>query len=124
MAYKEDVAHVRQVLKRIARDNSYCLDEPEPLILFTDFGDSSLNFLFGVWCVKSDYLLLRNSIMDDIKRVFDEEDIEIPFPHRTVYTGSVTEPMPLLLTGAGLKLSDAGQGAAANSADVPGKGDN
>ncbi len=100
VAYREDVARVREVLARIARNNPYCLDEPEPLILFTDFGDSSLNFLFGVWCVKTDFLVLRNTIMDDIKRTFDEEDIEIPFPHRTIYTGSVTTPMPIQLTSA------------------------
>jgi small-conductance mechanosensitive channel len=102
VAYKEDVPRVRDVLKRIARDNPFCLDEPEPIIIFTDFGDSSLNFLFAVWCVKADFLQLRNSIMDDIKRVFDEEEIEIPFPHRTLYTGSITDPMPIrIVSGDG-----------------------
>ncbi len=95
VAYKEDIARVQEVVKDVAKKNIYCLDEPEPLVLFTDFGNSALELLFGVWCVKSDYLNLKNSIMMDIKERFDAEGIEIPFPHITLYTGSVTAPFPL-----------------------------
>ena len=97
VAYKEDVEHIKEVLSEIAGKNIYCLDEPEPLILFKNFGDSSLDFLFAVWCVKGDYLKLRQTIMPDIKEGFDRKGIEIPFPHRTLYTGSVTEPFPIQL---------------------------
>jgi small-conductance mechanosensitive channel len=95
VAYKEDVGRVQAILKDIATKNTYCLDEPEPLILFKNFGDSALEFLFAVWCVKSDFLVLRKKIMQEIKERFDAEGIEIPFPHRTLYTGSVTEPFPI-----------------------------
>jgi len=95
VAYKEDVGKVRDVLLDIAKNNPYCLDEPEPLVLFLNFGDSALEFLFAVWFVKADFFKLRNSIMQDIKERFDAEGIEIPFPHRTLYTGSVTEPFPV-----------------------------
>jgi len=99
VAYKENVQHVKNVLSEIAQKNTYCLDEPEPLILFKNFGDSALEFLFAVWCVKADYLRLRQTIMQDIKERFDAEEIEIPFPHRTLYTGSVTEPFPVRIVG-------------------------
>ena len=95
VAYKEDINHVKAVLSKVAERNPYCLDEPEPLILFKNFGDSALEFLFAVWCVKADYLKLRLTIMQEIKEGFDAEGIEIPFPHRTLYAGSVTEPFPV-----------------------------
>ncbi|MFC1635642.1 mechanosensitive ion channel family protein [Planctomycetota bacterium] len=95
VAYKEDVAHVKKVLAEIGRQNPYCLDEPKPLIFLQNFGDSALEFLFAVWGTKEDYLQLKKTIRQEIKVRFDAEGIEIPFPHRTLYTGSVTEPFPI-----------------------------
>jgi len=95
VAYKTDVNHLKSVLREIAAANPYCLDEPEPLIVFTNFGDSALEFLFGLWFYKTDYLNLKNSIMQEIKERFDREEIEIPFPHLSLYSGSVTDPMPI-----------------------------
>jgi small-conductance mechanosensitive channel len=95
VAYKTDINHLKSVLKEIAAANPYCLDEPEPLIVFSNFGDSALEFLFGVWFYKTDYLSLKNSIMQEIKERFDREGIEIPFPHLSLYSGSVTDPMPI-----------------------------
>ena len=95
VAYKEDLNRVLEVLKDVANKNPYCLDEPEPLVIFTGFGDSALTILFAVWFLKTDFLKLRNSIMWEIKQRFDVEGIEIPFPHRTLYTGSITDPFPI-----------------------------
>ena len=105
VAYKEDVGKVQKVLLDIAGKNPYCLDEPEPIVYFVNLGDSALEFLFAVWCVKTDYLQLRTRIMQEIKERFDAEGIEIPFPHRTLYTGAVTEPFPVRV------VSDAHDGA-------------
>ncbi len=95
VAYKEDVDRVIEVLKEVADKNSYCLDEPEPLVIFQKYGESSLDFMLGLWFEKTQFVMLKNSIMRDIKNRFDAEGIEIPFPHRTIYTGAITEPFPI-----------------------------
>ena len=95
VAYKEDLRQVRDVLQAIARRNILVLDEPAPIILFRDFGDSGISILFGVWFQKKDYIDVRNSIFLDIKDGFKENGIEIPFPHRTLYAGAVTDPFPV-----------------------------
>lgn len=95
VAYKENIGKVIEILKEIADKNPNCLDEPEPIIVFKGFGDSALEFLFGVWFAKADFLKLRNSIQREIKERFDAEGIEIPFPHRTLYAGEVSEPFPV-----------------------------
>jgi len=100
VAYKEDIEHVMRVLREVADRNPYCLDEPEPLILFQNFGSSALEFLLAPWFAKTDYVTLRNNLLMEIKRRFDEEGIEIPFPHRTLYTGSATDPFPIRLVPA------------------------
>lgn len=97
VAYKEDIEKVMRILKEVADQNRYCLDEPEPVIIFQGFGDSALEILFAPWFAKTDYVALRNSLLIEVKRRFDAEGIEIPFPHRTLYTGAVTEPFPIKL---------------------------
>lgn len=95
VAYKENVGRVMEILMEIADRNPYSLDEPRPLVLFKDFGDSALELMLGVWFAKADFLNLKNSIMRDIKERFDAEEIEIAFPHLTVYSGAATDPFPV-----------------------------
>lgn len=98
VAYREDIARVMDILRDIANKNPYCLDEPPPLLLCTDFNTSSIDILLGLWFEKTHFLLLKNSIMHEIKTRFDAEGIEIPFPHLTLYTGSETAPLPITQT--------------------------
>ncbi len=97
VAYKEDIDRVRGVLIQVADANPLCLDEPAPLFIFTGFGDSALDIQFSVWAKRENFLALRNGITAEIKRAFDEAGIEIPFPHRSLYTGEVTKPFPIRL---------------------------
>lgn len=95
VAYKEDMRAVRDVLTDVADQNPLCLEEPAPMILFQGYGESSLNFQFSVWAKTENYLDLRNTIPADVKEAFDARGIEIPFPHRTLYPGSVADPFPV-----------------------------
>jgi small-conductance mechanosensitive channel len=97
VAYKEDIDHVREVLMGVADGNPLCLDEPAPLFIFTGFGDSALEIQFSVWAKRENFLALRNGITAEIKAAFDGAGIEIPFPHRSIYTGEVSKPFPIRL---------------------------
>jgi len=79
----------------VANKNHLSLEDPRPLFIFQGFGDSSLNIQFSVWAKRENFLELKNTIQYEIKLAFDEHLIEIPFPHVTLYTGSVTEPFPI-----------------------------
>lgn len=100
VAYKEDMTRVHDVLVDLANKNPVALQEPAPLIIFDNFNSSSIDFAFHVWCEKEDFLALRNSLYFDIKKRFDEEGIEIPFPHLSLYSGSVTNPFPVVVTNS------------------------
>ena len=96
VAYKEDLEKVRSVLEQVARQNTLCLDEPEPLYSIRHFGASSINILFGVWVEKDNYLKVKNALFREIKQAFAEAGIEIPFPHISIYTGEATKPFPVV----------------------------
>jgi len=95
VAYKENIKHVRKVMEKVADANLLCLDEPEPKFIFKGFGESSLDIQFSVWAKRENFIELKNTIYEEIKDAFDAEGIEIPFPHRSLYTGSMTEPFPI-----------------------------
>ncbi len=97
VAYKEDVGRVKEILFRIAEESPRVLVEPEPQFFFEGYGASSLDFRLGVWTRTELFFEVRNEIRESIKERFDEAGIEIPFPHRTLYTGAVTEPFPVRL---------------------------
>jgi small-conductance mechanosensitive channel len=100
VAYKEEIARVREVLLEVAEHNPNVLMEPEPLVIFQGYGDSSIDFLFAVWAKRESWLAVKNALTEEVKVRFDAEGIEIPFPHLSLYTGSVTDPFPIRLEQA------------------------
>jgi small-conductance mechanosensitive channel len=84
VSYEEDLDRVRLVLGEIAVANPWCLDEPAPVIVASDFKESGVDILFGLWFSKSDFLDLKNSIMSDVLRRFREEGIRMAYPHRAI----------------------------------------
>jgi len=87
VAYREDLRRVKTILENVAHNNPLCLEEPEPVIIFKEFGSSSINITFGVWFEKANYLAVKNSVFIEIKEAFDREGIEIPFPQVSLFTG-------------------------------------
>jgi len=99
VAYKENIDAVRAVLMDVADRNPQCLDEPEPMLRFIGFGDSALELELWVWTRTDNFFNLKTALQIEIKQAFDDAGIEIPFPHRTLYAGSVTEPFPVRIAG-------------------------
>lgn len=95
VTHKEDVARIRNLLAEIARETPHALREPEPLVLFQNFTELGMEFLLGVWFLKTDFVVLKNSLAQAIKERFDAEGVEIPVPHRALYAGAQTVPMPI-----------------------------
>ncbi|MHC4914286.1 MAG: mechanosensitive ion channel family protein [Planctomycetota bacterium] len=108
VAYKEDVERVKALLLEIAREHPLALNEPEPLCFCWNFNTSSVDVLFVVWATGNDFLTLKDALLVNIKKRFDEEGIEIPFPHVSLYTGSATGPLPVELGPESLAAFSAG----------------
>lgn len=97
VGYGESIEKVMRVLREAADVHPAVLDEPEPMIVFNGFGESSLNFMIGAWAVKEDVLKVKNQLPLRIKEAFDREGIEIPFPHRVLAGGKSMEPIPVVV---------------------------
>lgn len=82
--YACDLEHVRQVILKIIEDQPLLATNPAPAVQFTGFGDSSLNLHIGAWCKTEDYHKARFAFGKAILDAFSRENINIPFPIRTV----------------------------------------
>ena len=88
VAYGTDLKKVIEILKGIALKNEHILKEKEfePLIRVTDFGDSGIEFTMNLWIdeVMNQWVVLSD-IRLDIDNQFKKENINIPFPQRTLW---------------------------------------
>lgn len=92
VAYGSDVAKLRTVLTEAALAHEGVLRDPAPDLLFSGFGESSLDFELAVWTVAmaGRPRRLRSDLNFAIERVLRENGIEIPFPQRDVHVRSGT----------------------------------
>ncbi|WP_431308586.1 mechanosensitive ion channel domain-containing protein [Ciceribacter naphthalenivorans] len=85
VSYDSDPRRVLDVLKEIALSNSGLLRNPEPVALFSGFGESSLDFeLRGFVGDVLGGLAVRNELRLAIFERFRAEGIQMPYPHREV----------------------------------------
>ncbi|MDH2436108.1 mechanosensitive ion channel [Pokkaliibacter sp. MBI-7] len=93
VGYSSNLAHVRKVLERILAEESRILPAPAPVIGVAALADNSVNFVVRPWVKSSDYWDVYFALNERIKTLFDEENIEIPFPQRTIHIeGGFTGP--------------------------------
>lgn len=86
VAYGSDVQLVKKLLIQAASTNPSVLSEPEPTVVFTDFGESSLDFKI-VFTINDSFKAQfpKSEIRFEIDRLFRENNITIPFPQRDVH---------------------------------------
>jgi small-conductance mechanosensitive channel len=78
--FKENLYRFTEILKEVVKNNPDSLDEPGPLIVYKEFGESTINILLGVWFEKTKYLAVKNGILLDLKDAFEKEGINVPVP--------------------------------------------
>jgi small-conductance mechanosensitive channel len=90
VSYSANPEKVRDALLVVAASHPGVLQKPAPDVIFTDFGESSLNFDLRVWT--SEYitkpLILRSDLNFAVQKALKEHGIEIPFPQRDVHIRS------------------------------------
>ena len=83
IAYGSDTEKARELMLDVLKSNSKILDNPPPAVLFTNFGDSSLDFELRAFLrVFEDRWPVKHQIHTEVNRVLAEAGIEIPFPQR------------------------------------------
>ncbi len=90
-SYEDDIDKVKSVLADILSKDDRILNEPKPRIAVSELADSSVNFIVRPWVKNSDYIDVYYSLLEEIKKRFDQEGIAIPYPQTDVHIHNHTE---------------------------------
>ena len=84
-SYSCDIETTKKIINRVIEKNPAALKTPEPFVRLSNHKDSSLEYTVRVWCKKEDYWDVYFYIIENVKKEFDKEGIEIPFPQMDVH---------------------------------------
>ncbi|MGR8931189.1 MAG: mechanosensitive ion channel domain-containing protein [Gammaproteobacteria bacterium] len=92
VAYGSDVDLVERVLKEAVNSVPVVLKEPEPMVSFLNFGESSLDFRVCVYVREmGDRMAVTHELHKRFYLALQAHNIEIPFPQRDVHLRSVAD---------------------------------
>ncbi len=94
VAYGSDTRLATELLYQVAEESPHVLAEPEPVVVFNEFGDSSLNFELRLFV--SDltmYRRLRHELHMAIDDAFKKHGIEIAFPQCDLHVRTMPQAM-------------------------------
>jgi len=85
IGYGDDIDKARSIIKGIIDVDDRVIKDPEPMIVVSELGDSSVNFAVRAWTSVNDYWSFYFDTTEKVKKQFDAQGINIPFPQRDVH---------------------------------------
>ncbi|MEM7679428.1 MAG: mechanosensitive ion channel domain-containing protein [Pseudomonadota bacterium] len=91
--YNSDPHQVIKVVKEAATRPERVVEDPEPQCWIEEFGDSSINFTLRFWIKDAEggVTNVKGEVLLAIWDAFQENDIQIPYPHREVFVHKVED---------------------------------
>jgi small conductance mechanosensitive channel len=90
IGYGDDIEKATDIIMEEAEAHDGIMDDPGPSVRLTELGDSSVGLQSRIWIAnpsRADFVKTRGEYVTAVKRRFDEEGIDIPYPHRTLTGG-------------------------------------
>ncbi|QSG07206.1 mechanosensitive ion channel family protein [Halapricum desulfuricans] len=87
IGYDDDIDKATEIIIEEAEKHDEILDDPAPSVRLTELGDSSVGLKSRVWIAdpgRGDFVKTKGEYVQAVKERFDEEDINIPYPNRTI----------------------------------------
>ncbi len=118
--YNDDLRQALKVAREVLASTEGVRAFPQPLVLVSEFGESSVNLILRFWSDPTMQAQFRvvSEVTVNVKVAFDEAGITIPFPIRTIHLPEGDEK------GAGeLRVRTTGEnGEAGGAPSAPGAG--
>lgn len=73
-----DVENVKSIIRTVIESNPMALDNPPPFVRLSEQGKSALTFAVRIWCINADYWDVKYDTIENVKKAFDENGIQVP----------------------------------------------
>ncbi|ADB59934.1 MscS Mechanosensitive ion channel [Haloterrigena turkmenica DSM 5511] len=90
IGYDDDIERATEIIVDEAERHPDIMDNPAPSVRLTELGDSDVGLQSRFWIAnpsRADFVRTRGEYVTAVKRRFDEEGIDIPYPVRTLEGG-------------------------------------
>ncbi len=84
IGYGEDMEKAMTIIKTVLEEEERCLKDPEPVVAVQGLNDSSVDIMVRFWTQRPDFAATQWAVTQKVKEAFDREDVDIPFPTRTL----------------------------------------
>ena len=85
IGYSDDIDKARSAIMEILERDDRIMKDPAPVAPVSELADSSVNFAVRFWTTADNYWSVYFETMEAVKKKFDAENINIPFPQRDVH---------------------------------------
>ena len=79
ISYDSDVELAKKVIRECIDSCDKVMKNPEPFVKLSNLGDSSIDITLKVWTSNDDYWDVNYYLLDEVKKAFDKNGIEVPF---------------------------------------------
>ncbi|CCY45040.1 small-conductance mechanosensitive channel [Clostridium sp. CAG:1193] len=85
VSYECDIDKVKKVINKVLDNEALILKDEDTFVRLGEHADSALVFYVRVWALSKDYWDVYFNLNENIKREFDKNNIEIPYPQIDVH---------------------------------------
>ena len=91
IGYDNDVEQAKALINKVISLNNKALADPAPTVRMGEHGESAIVSYVRVWCDLNDYWDLYYDLHEEIKKIFDENHINIPYNQLDVHIKNDSE---------------------------------
>ena len=85
ISYEDDLKQAKKVIKQLLSEDPRILQDPEPMIVVLELGDSGIDIGVRPYVKAEDYWWVQWDTTEAMKLRFDREGITFPYPQRDVH---------------------------------------
>ena len=91
ISHNSSIQKAKELFYEAIEKTPHILKDPKPFIEVSDLTDSAVVFRMFIGCKPADYFRVKEPAIENIKYIWEENGIEMPFPHRILHIANDKE---------------------------------